>query len=150
MRSERKICGVHALELESGGVRRPLKAETAGPEPTARYHMATINDEEAMFETLDPVPSEIATAISDGLNAFNESAEIIREAFAIVWRENGRLIAGITASALDPGPGLLPEARICRIRQGQRACGRPARRPDLVPEGIFRRNLIRSRWRLPI
>ncbi|MGZ2381203.1 GNAT family N-acetyltransferase [Rhizobium brockwellii] len=59
--------------------------------------MATIDDEEAMFETLDPVPSEIATAISDGLNAFNESAEIRREAF-IVWRENGRLIAGITAS----------------------------------------------------
>ncbi|API54612.1 GNAT family N-acetyltransferase [Rhizobium leguminosarum] len=59
--------------------------------------MAT-NDEEAMFETLDPVPSEIATAISDGLNAFNESAEIRREAFAIVWRENGWLIAGITAS----------------------------------------------------
>ncbi len=51
-----------------------------------------------MFETLDPVPSEIATAISDGLNAFNESAEIRREAFAIVWRENGGLIAGITAS----------------------------------------------------
>ncbi|MGO7696719.1 GNAT family N-acetyltransferase [Rhizobium leguminosarum] len=60
--------------------------------------MATIDDEEAMFETLDPVPSEIATAISDGLNAFNESAEIRREAFAIVWREDGGLIAGITAS----------------------------------------------------
>ncbi|NKJ92090.1 GNAT family N-acetyltransferase [Rhizobium leguminosarum bv. viciae] len=60
--------------------------------------MATIDNEEAMFETLDPVPSEIATAISDGLNAFNESAEIRREAFAIVWRENGALIAGITAS----------------------------------------------------
>ncbi len=64
----------------------------------ARYHMAIIDDEEAVFETFDPVPSEIATAISDGLNAFNESAEIRREAFAIVWRENGRLIAGITAS----------------------------------------------------
>ncbi|MBY3233181.1 GNAT family N-acetyltransferase [Rhizobium laguerreae] len=60
--------------------------------------MAIIDDEEAMFETLDPVPLEIATAISDGLSAFNESAEIRREAFAIVWRENGRLIAGITAS----------------------------------------------------
>lgn len=148
-----------------------------------------------MFETLDPVPSEIATAISDGLNAFNESAEIRREAFAIVWRENGGLVAGITASVSfsvlfignlwvakslrlggigrklmaaaekkgaaappsrpastrsRPRPPILPEARICRIRQGQRACGRPARRPDLVREGIFRRGLIRSRWRLPI
>src|SRR5688572_24223858 len=70
----------------------------AGSEPTAHYYVATIDDEEAMFETLDPVPSEIATAISNGLNAFNENAEIRREAFAIVWRENGRLIAAITAS----------------------------------------------------
>jgi hypothetical protein len=60
--------------------------------------MAIIDDEEAMFETLDPVPSEIATAISDGLNAFNESAEIRREAFDIVWRESGGLAGGITAS----------------------------------------------------
>lgn len=84
--------------LNREDVRRPLKAETAGPEPTARYHMAIIDDEETMFETLDPVPSEIATAISDGLNAFNESAEIRRETFAIVWREDGKLAGGITAS----------------------------------------------------
>ncbi|WP_049736272.1 GNAT family N-acetyltransferase [Rhizobium ecuadorense] len=51
-----------------------------------------------MFETLDPVPAEIANAISDGISAFNESAEIRREAFAIIWRENGRLLGGITAS----------------------------------------------------
>ena len=98
MRSERKICGGHALGLNPEGVCRPLKAATAGPKPKARYHMAIIDDEEAMFETLDPVPPEIATAISDGLNAFNESAEIRREAFAIVWRENGGLAGGITAS----------------------------------------------------
>ncbi|MDC9810164.1 MULTISPECIES: GNAT family N-acetyltransferase [Rhizobium] len=63
-----------------------------------RYPTAIIDDEETMFETLDPVPPEIATAISDGLTAFNESAEIRREAFAIVWQENGGLTAGITAS----------------------------------------------------
>lgn len=59
--------------------------------------MATIDDEEALFETLDPVPAEIATAISDGISVFNESAEIRRGAFAIVWRESGELAGGITA-----------------------------------------------------
>lgn len=58
--------------------------------------MATIDDEEALFETFDPVPAEIATAISDGISAFNESAEIRRGAFAIVWRESGELAGGIT------------------------------------------------------
>ncbi|OHV23480.1 GNAT family N-acetyltransferase [Rhizobium sp. RMa-01] len=51
-----------------------------------------------MFETLDPVPAEISNAISDGISAINENAQIRREAFAIVWRENGRLLGGITAS----------------------------------------------------
>ncbi|MBY5361342.1 GNAT family N-acetyltransferase [Rhizobium leguminosarum] len=65
--------------------------------------MATIDDVEAMFETFDSVPAEIATAISDGISAFNESAEIRREAFAIVWRESGELAGGITASVLFIG-----------------------------------------------
>ena len=57
-----------------------------------------IEDEDIMLETLDPVPAEIANAISDGINAFNEGAHIRREAFAIIHRENGRLLGGITAS----------------------------------------------------
>ncbi|MBX4866753.1 GNAT family N-acetyltransferase [Rhizobium bangladeshense] len=51
-----------------------------------------------MFEMLDPVPADIVAAISDGLSAFNESSNIRREAFAIIWREDGRLLGGITAS----------------------------------------------------
>lgn len=57
-----------------------------------------IEDQDLMLETLDPVPAEIANAISDGINAFNEGAHIRREAFAIIHRENGRLVGGITAS----------------------------------------------------
>lgn len=37
-----------------------------------------IEDEDIMLETLDPVPAEIANAISDGINAFNEGAHIQR------------------------------------------------------------------------